>query len=84
MTAFHGDYKMTEPDNTTADMLLAAADIGTRAPGSATSTRATCPGGWDDLEDTCCASCGETLVARHGYHIRRYRVTARRPLPVVR
>ena len=28
VTAFHGDYKMTDPENTTADMLLAAADIG--------------------------------------------------------
>src|SRR4051812_9325454 len=27
VTAFHGDYKMMEPQNTTADMLLAAADI---------------------------------------------------------
>src|SRR6476469_3002353 len=27
-TAFHGDYKMTEPENTTADMLRVAADIG--------------------------------------------------------
>ena len=28
VTAFHGDYKMTNPDNTTAEMLLAAAEIG--------------------------------------------------------
>src|SRR6185436_1901176 len=28
VTAFHGDYKMTEPQNTTAAMLVAAAAIG--------------------------------------------------------
>ena len=28
VTAFHGDYKMTEPQNTTPEMLLAAAEIG--------------------------------------------------------
>ena len=28
VTAFHGDYKMTDPGNTTADMLLGAAEIG--------------------------------------------------------
>ena len=31
VTAFHGDYKMTEPPNTTAEMLLDAAAIGRRA-----------------------------------------------------
>ena len=28
VTAFHGDYKMNEPENTTADMLMGAAEIG--------------------------------------------------------
>src|SRR5205814_6956312 len=28
VNAFHADYKMTDPQNTTAEMLLAAADIG--------------------------------------------------------
>src|ERR1700747_2079890 len=28
VTAFHGDYKMTDPPGTTAEMLLAAADLG--------------------------------------------------------
>src|SRR5437667_819368 len=28
VTAFHRDYKMTAPENTTAEMLLAAADVG--------------------------------------------------------
>ncbi len=41
VTAFHGDYKMTDPENTTADMLLAAADIG-RASGLRYIYPATC------------------------------------------
>jgi len=28
-----------------------------------------------DLEDTRCASCGDTLVARSGYYVRDYRIT---------
>ena len=82
VTAFHGDYKMTEPENTTAEMLLVG---GGHRPGEracATSTPATCPAQVGDLEDTRCAACGELLVARYGYHIRDYRLTRGRPLPV--
>jgi pyruvate formate lyase activating enzyme len=75
VTAFHGDYKMTAPENTTADMLLAAADIA-RQSGLRYVYAGNLPGRVGRLEDTACASCGETLVARYGYHIRRYRVTA--------
>jgi pyruvate formate lyase activating enzyme len=75
VTAFHGDYKMTAPENTTADMLLAAADIA-RQSGLRYVYAGNLPGRVGRLEDTSCASCGETLVARYGYHIRRYRVTA--------
>src|SRR5438067_2787008 len=74
VTAFHGDYKMTDPQNTTADMLLAAADIG-RANGLRYVYAGNLPGEVDGLEDTRCASCGETLVARYGYFIRDYRIT---------
>ena len=34
------------------------------------------PGRVGDLEDTRCATCGEPLVARYGYHIRNYHLTA--------
>jgi pyruvate formate lyase activating enzyme len=74
VTAFHGDYKMTDPQNTTADMLLAAADIG-RSNGLHYVYAGNLPGSVDNLEDTRCVSCGERLVARYGYHIRDYRVT---------
>jgi pyruvate formate lyase activating enzyme len=74
VTAFHGDYKMTDPENTTAEMLLAAADIG-RANGLRYVYAGNLPGAVGDLEETRCASCGETLIARDGYHIRDYRLT---------
>jgi pyruvate formate lyase activating enzyme len=74
VTAFHGDYKMTEPPNTTADMLAAAADIG-RREGLRYVYAGNLPGLVGPLEDTYCASCGHTLVSRFGYHIRDYRIT---------
>jgi pyruvate formate lyase activating enzyme len=75
VTAFHGDYKMTDPDNTTAEMLLSAADIG-RAQGLRHVYAGNLPGEVGDLEDTRCAACSEPLVTRYGYHIRDYRLTA--------
>ena len=74
VTAFHGDYKMTGPENTTADMLLAAAAIG-RANGLRYVYAGNLPGQVGDLEHTRCGACGELLVARYGYHIRNYRLT---------
>jgi len=75
VTAFHADYKMMDTANTTADMLLAAAAIG-RANGLRYVYAGNLPGGVGDLEDTRCASCGDTLIARYGYLIRDYRITA--------
>jgi pyruvate formate lyase activating enzyme len=75
VTAFHGDYKMTDPENTSAEMLLAAADIG-RANGLRHVYAGNLPGQVGDLENTRCASCREVLVVRQGYHIRDYRLTA--------
>jgi pyruvate formate lyase activating enzyme len=74
VTAFHADYRMLEPQNTTADMLLAAADVG-RASGLRYVYAGNLPGEVGGLEDTRCTSCGETLVARFGYAIRRYNVS---------
>src|SRR6266487_3286620 len=75
VTAFHGDYKMTDPQNTTAEMLLAAAAIG-RANGLRYVYAGNLPGRVGDLENTRCASCGELVVSRHGYYIRDYRITS--------
>jgi len=75
VTAFHADYKMTSPQNTTADMLLAAAAIG-RASGLRYVYAGNLPGQVGDLEDTRCAACGTLLISRYGYHIRSYHLTA--------
>jgi len=75
VTAFHGDYKMTSPQNTTAEMLLSAAAIG-RASGLRHVYAGNLPGSVGDLEHTRCAGCGEMLITRYGYHVRSYRVTA--------
>lgn len=74
VTAFHGDYKMTGPENTTAAMLQDAAAIG-RANGLRYIYAGNLPGQVAALEDTHCAECGELLVGRYGYHIRSYRLT---------
>jgi pyruvate formate lyase activating enzyme len=74
VTAFHGDYKMTGPANTTADMLAGAAAIG-RASGLRHIYAGNLPGQVGDLEDTRCAACGDTVIARYGYHIQSYRLT---------
>ena len=75
VTAFHRDYKMTDPPNTTAEMLLTAADIG-RGNGLRFVYAGNLPGEVGDLEDTRCSQCHELLVGRYGYHVREYHVTA--------
>jgi pyruvate formate lyase activating enzyme len=74
VTAFHGDYKMSDTPDTTADMLAQAAAIG-QASGLRFVYAGNLPGGVGTLEDTRCASCRATLVARRGYRIRDYRIT---------
>jgi pyruvate formate lyase activating enzyme len=75
VTAFHADYKMGDTRDTTADMLVGAADIGRRA-GLRYVYAGNLPGDVGDLEDTRCAVCDRVLVARYGYLIREYHVTA--------
>jgi len=74
VTAFHGDYKMTEPGNTTAAMLMRAAEIGT-ASGLRYVYAGNLPGRVGALEDTHCPACGDVLVERFGYLIRGYNLT---------
>ncbi|HEY5619111.1 MAG TPA: AmmeMemoRadiSam system radical SAM enzyme [Vicinamibacterales bacterium] len=75
VTAFHQDYKMTGPPNTTAQMLLKAAHIA-RESGLRYVYAGNLPGHVGDLEHTDCHGCGERLVARYGYLIQQYRLTA--------
>jgi pyruvate formate lyase activating enzyme len=74
VTAFHGDYNMTDPENTTPAMLQRAAAIGKRS-GLRYVYAGNLPGDVGTLENTYCADCGELLVARYGYLIRTYHLT---------
>jgi pyruvate formate lyase activating enzyme len=74
VTAFHGDYKMTDPPNTTPAMLKRAAAIGRQA-GLRYVYAGNAPGAVGDLENTHCPQCRELLVERQGYLIRGYNLT---------
>jgi pyruvate formate lyase activating enzyme len=75
VTAFHPDYKMTDPGATTPEMLRKAAAIG-RRNGLRYVYAGNLPGYVDDLENTNCHACGELLIERHGYFVRSYRLTS--------
>jgi pyruvate formate lyase activating enzyme len=74
VTAFHADYRMTDPADTTPDMLRHAARIGQGA-GLRYVYAGNLPGRVDTLEDTRCAACRRVLVARYGYLVKEYTVT---------
>ncbi|MDE3156602.1 MAG: AmmeMemoRadiSam system radical SAM enzyme [Acidobacteriota bacterium] len=75
VTAFHEDYKMRGPGDTSAEMLLRAAEIG-RRQGLHFVYAGNLPGLVGALEDTTCPGCGTTLIERYGYLIKRYALTA--------
>ncbi len=80
VTAFHQDYKMTSPADTRPEDLLRAAAIGRDAglryiyagnlPGQVESLQV------GSLEDTRCHGCGQLLIERYGYSIRKYKLSA--------
>jgi pyruvate formate lyase activating enzyme len=74
VTAFHGDYRMTGPGDTTPAMLRRAAEAGRRA-GLHYVYAGNLPGMVGDLENTRCPGCQELLVKRRGYLIRGYHLT---------
>ena len=74
VTAFHQDYKMTDPENTSAETLMRAAAIGRRA-GLRYIYAGNLPGQVGDLENTRCPTCQELLVERYGYLITGYHLT---------
>jgi pyruvate formate lyase activating enzyme len=74
VTAFHQDYKMTGPENTSAAMLQRAASIA-RDAGLRYVYAGNLPGRVGNLEHTACHACGERLVTRYGYLIQEYRLT---------
>src|SRR5207253_5364303 len=66
VTAFHKDYKMTDPENTSAETLMRAAEIGKRA-GLRYVYAGNLPGMVGDWENTRCPKCKQLLIERHGY-----------------
>ena len=65
VTAFHRDYKMTDPPDTTPDMLVRAAAIGARN-GLRFVYAGNLPNHVGRLENTHCPTCDELLIERRG------------------
>jgi pyruvate formate lyase activating enzyme len=80
VTAFHKDYKMTDPDNTDARTLLRAAEIGHEA-GLRFVYAGNLPGQVGEYEDTFCPHCNERLIQRSGYVIHAYHITGEGKCP---
>lgn len=80
VTAFHKDYKMTDPENTDAATLQRAADIG-REAGLRYVYAGNLPGRVGEYEDSHCPNCNRVLVKRRGYVIREYNLTAQGACP---
>ena len=75
VTAFHKDYKMEGPRNTTADDLSRAVAIGKQA-GLHYVYAGNLPGRVGDAENTDCHNCGQTVIKRYGYYIEGYQLTS--------
>jgi pyruvate formate lyase activating enzyme len=68
VTAFHPDYKMTEPDRTGVTALLRACEIGA-SEGLRFVYAGNLPASVGDWENTRCPGCRALLVERRGYQI---------------
>lgn len=74
VTAFHPDYKMTEPQRTPAETLIRAYDFG-KAAGLRYVYPGNTPGGVGDREHTHCPGCGDVLIRRRGFYVVENRMT---------
>jgi pyruvate formate lyase activating enzyme len=75
VTAFHPDFRLTDPAATSARQLLRAAEIGVEA-GLHFVYAGNLPGSVGDWETTFCPGCRARLVERRGFHVRGNRITA--------
>lgn len=73
VTAFHRDYKMTEPDHTPVRSLLRAREIGLNE-GLKFVYSGNRPGEVGGTEHTYCHACGETLIERIGFRVTSFRL----------
>jgi pyruvate formate lyase activating enzyme len=68
VTAFHQDYRMTDPSNTTSEQLLAAANLG-REEGIRFVYAGNLPGHVGEFENTNCPECQALLIKRFGFAV---------------
>jgi len=80
VTAFHPDYKMTEPGRTPSTTLQRAAEIGQEA-GLNFVYAGNLAGRVNEYENTYCPKCQALLVERYGYVIEGYHLTAQGTCP---
>jgi len=80
VTAFHPDYKMTDPPPTPITTLLRAAEIGQEA-GLNYVFAGNIPGRMGEYENTYCPHCRAMLIRRYSYVIQEYRITAQGTCP---
>jgi len=80
VTAFHPDYKMTDPPPTPVSTLLRAAEIGQEA-GLHYVYAGNLPGRTKEFENTYCPHCNTVLVERTGFTIHSYHLTAQGDCP---
>ncbi len=73
VTAFHKDYKMTGPDNTSIETLIRATEIGYEA-GLKFVYAGNLPGRVGRYENTFCPDCKTALVERYGFHVLKNRI----------
>ena len=74
VTAFHPDYRMTDPDPTPPATLVRAAEIGQEA-GLKYVYAGNLPGRAGAYEHTHCPGCGTRLIERLGFSVRSYVLT---------
>jgi pyruvate formate lyase activating enzyme len=80
VTAFHPDYKMTEPHPTPVKTLQRAAEIGQEA-GLKFVYAGNLPGSLAEYENTYCPCCRLLLVERTGYVIHNYQLSEKGTCP---
>lgn len=80
VTAFHPDYKMTDPAPTSVRTLLRAAEIGQEA-GLNYVYAGNLPGRMGEYESTYCPACREKVIERYSFVIKDYRLTAQGDCP---
>jgi pyruvate formate lyase activating enzyme len=73
VTAFHQDYKMTDPEDTSARTLVRAAEIGV-TEGLRFVYAGNLPGRLGQWENTYCPGCRSLLVERIGFRVLQNRV----------